>query len=134
MYRLYLTTQTLAALGQFCPLLERCDLMGGFNMLQLRLYQTPLFPRLHSLCIRDFTSLVIDRTGMKAPTKLGFESPEDHVKQLEEHFPKLQDLTLTYANDTRFSRLDEHEFSNSVLYKWRARQEERERCFLENYS
>lgn len=129
MYKLPLTSTTLAALGQSCPSLERCHLMGSFNMLQLGSYQAPLFLKLQSLCISNFTSLMVDPTGRKAPKPEKLRTPDDHVVQIESHFPKLKDLTVVYTNDG----LNEQQFSDSVRDIWEGRQLSKKESFLKSY-
>ena len=52
--------------------------------------------------------------------------------QLEAHFPKLQDITLTNSNFMDVAH-SEVMFSDSVLHGWRARQHEREQSVLKSY-
>ncbi|KAE8378979.1 hypothetical protein BDV26DRAFT_260354 [Aspergillus bertholletiae] len=73
MYRLDLTSETLAAIGQSCPLLSYVNLTGGFNILQLKTCQVPLFPRTRSISLNYFTSLVIDPTSGTPHIKEGFQ-------------------------------------------------------------
>ncbi|GAB1193898.1 hypothetical protein APSETT444_003134 [Aspergillus pseudonomiae] len=131
LFQLALNIHSLAALGQSCPLLECCDLMGSFNIAQLKEYQAPLFPKLLSLRIQCFNRQTIDRTGAILPVGRGI-GPEKYVMQLEAHFPKLQDITLTNSNFMDVAH-SEVMFSDSVLHGWRARQHEREQSVLKSY-
>ncbi|KAH8434866.1 uncharacterized protein LDX57_012497 [Aspergillus melleus] len=103
-----LTTDSLKSLGTCCPSLRQCDITEVCDLAAFRYENTPLFSNLEFLRIDSFTNL---------ERLCSWSRPYDHVRQLEKHFPKLQELECTFAE-----ALDEDELSEKIMQLWWKRQ------------
>ena len=55
-FRSHITTDSLMSLGKCCPSLQRCEIMGIYDMSAFRYEKLPLFPALKLLSIGAFTN------------------------------------------------------------------------------
>jgi hypothetical protein len=96
------TSASLAALAKCCPNLESCFIGGECNVLGLRDYEAPLFPRLASFRVRCF----LDPDEYDGdPVEVIERRAGEHAEQLERHFPKadIQVLQGWFSNPGSFS-------------------------------
>ncbi|KAE8391619.1 hypothetical protein BDV23DRAFT_182431 [Aspergillus alliaceus] len=108
-FRSDITTDSLKSLGRCCPSLQRCEIMGIYDMAAFRYEKAPLFPTLVLLSIGAFTNL---------ERMMSSRRPYEHVRQIEKHFPNLQELDCTF----RTFPIVQDEFPEKVLRTWWKRQ------------
>ncbi|KAE8418615.1 hypothetical protein BDV36DRAFT_295037 [Aspergillus pseudocaelatus] len=109
-FRSDITTDSLVNLGKCCPLLQRCEIMGIYDMAAFRYEKQPLFPALELLSIGAFTN---------CERLFSYSRPYDHVRQIVKHFPNLQDLSCTF----RTFPIVQDDLPDKIVQLWWNRQE-----------
>ncbi|KAE8142862.1 hypothetical protein BDV38DRAFT_277674 [Aspergillus pseudotamarii] len=109
-FRSNITTDSLVSLGKCCPSLQRCEIMGIYDMAAFRYEKLPLFPALELLSIGAFTN---------CERLFSYSRAYDHVRQIEKHFPNLQDLGCTF----RTFPIVKDELPDKIVQLWWSRQE-----------
>ncbi|KAE8317127.1 hypothetical protein BDV41DRAFT_526819 [Aspergillus transmontanensis] len=109
-FRSDITTDSLVSLGKCCPSLQRCEIMGIYDMAAFRYEKLPVFPTLELLSIGAFTN---------CERLFSYSRPYDHVRQIVKHFPNLQDLGCTF----RTFPIVQDDLSERIVQSWWNRQE-----------